>query len=50
MKGFEITWIKNPLEDILGIMIPDFSCGTYCEKKTPDSCVFFCVGFIKEDN
>lgn len=42
MNGFEITWIKKPVEDILGIGSLDFSCGVFCVKKTPDSCVYYC--------
>ena len=45
MNEFEITWVKNPVEDILGIGNLDFSCGTYCVKKTADSCVTYCEGY-----
>ena len=45
MNEFQITWVKNPIEDILGTGSLDFSCGTYCVEKTPDSCVTYCEKF-----
>ena len=45
MNEFEITWIKNPVEDILGIGSLDLNCGKYCVEKTPDSCVEYCLKF-----
>ena len=42
MNEFQITWVKDPIEDILDVGSLDFSCGTYCIKKTPESCVYYC--------
>jgi len=44
MNEFGITWIKNPVEDILGIGLPSLHCGEFCMEKTKDSCTIFCLG------
>lgn len=44
MNEFEITWIKNPVEDILGIGNLELVCEIYCSKKTPDTCGTYCLG------
>ncbi len=46
MNEFEITWIKNPVEDILGIGTLGIHCGTFCIEKTPESCSFYCKGHV----
>ena len=45
MNEFEITWIKNPLEDILGIGTTEFTCDYYCLAKTKESCGTFCSNY-----
>jgi len=45
MNEFEITWIKNPVEDILGIGTLEFECKYYCLSKTTDSCGTFCTPY-----
>ena len=45
MNEFEITWIKNPVEDILGIGTMEFTCDYYCLTKTQTSCGTFCSNY-----
>ena len=45
MNEFEITWIKNPVEDILGIVTTEFTCKFYCLEKTSESCGTFCSNY-----
>jgi len=42
MNDLSITWIKNPLEDILNIGSQGILCGVYCKVHTPESCGFYC--------
>ena len=49
MNEFQITWVKNPIEDVLGVGSLDFFCDLFCLMYDPEIlggiCGFYCISY-----